>query len=189
MKKTTANINACAINSDSKIAIFVTLGSDTKDSNQLFIIDVEHKIIVNNFYCSSFKSAEIDTDNNLIKMKDHRGFIKEINFDNHQTNKVDYENQVLREGSVYDRLSLYECKLDEIKLKDKNYLHLLFQALNDNNASYSFGQDRLYRKIGEYYEVAGDTNNAIKNWEKALALNPKVGIKRKLKLLKEQIQK
>jgi tetratricopeptide (TPR) repeat protein len=184
-KKTTANLGACAISADSKTAIFETFRSETADSNQLFLIDVERKTIFNRFPCPhSFNSAEIDTINHRIKLKDHRGFVFEIDYDGHQTNHAAYESRILRDGSIYDKLSIYESKTDDARLNDRDYLHLLRQALDDKNASYSFGKDRLYRRIGEFYEAAGDIGKTIENWEKALAINPKVGVKRKLEALK-----
>ena len=187
-KKTTANLGACVISSDSKIAIFETFRSDTADSNQLFLTDIEKKTIFNKFSRPhSFNSAEIDTVSHLIKLKDHHGFVFEIDYEGHQTNRVAYENQVLREGSVYDKLWIYESKANDIKNKDENYLYLLIQALDDENASYGFGKDMLYRKIGEYYEAAGDISKTIENWEKALVINLKVGIKRKFDVLKKRI--
>ena len=154
-----------------------------------YILLLRIKTIFNKFLRPhSFNSAEIDTVSHLIKLKDHHGFVFEIDYEGHQTNRVAYENQVLREGSVYDKLWIYESKANDIKNKDENYLYLLIQALDDENASYGFGKDMLYRKIGEYYEAAGDISKTIENWEKALVINPKVGIKRKFDVLKKRIQ-
>ena len=50
-------------------------------------------------------------------------------------------------------------------------------------------RDVIYRKIGEYYEASGDTIKTIENWEKALTINPSVGIKRKFDSLKKSIFK
>lgn len=186
-KKTSANLNACAISGNSKVALFETLNSNTEDSDSIFIVDIEQKIIIQKLERpSSFNKAIIDTDNKLIKLIDHRGFIFEINFKGKQTNKDDYENQIVTKGSVHDRLSLYSDIPDEVKLKEEKYLELLTKALTDSNAPYSFGKDKIYRMIGEYYNANGDTEKTIENWDKAMQVNPKIGVKRKLETLKRK---
>jgi len=187
-KITTANLGNCAISNNSEIALFETFASNTDDGHKFFIVDVVQRQIIQKFERpASFNSAEIDTENKRIKLKDHRGFIYEIDFEGNQTNEKQYENQILTEGSIYDRLCLYANKPNEAKLKDANYLDLLTKAITDKDASYSFGKDGLYRMIGEYYEANGDILKTIKNWEKAIEINPKIGIKRKLDALKKKI--
>jgi hypothetical protein len=186
-KKTSANLGTCAISDNSKFALFETHNSDTEDSNSISIVDIEQKKIIHKFQrpCS-FNSAIIDTDKKLIKLKDHRGFIFEVNFTGIQTNRDAYEKQIMNKGSVHDRLSLYFEKPNEVKFKDEKYLKLLTEALNDSDASYSFGKDRIYRMIGEYYDANGDTEQTIENWNKAIQINPKIGVKRKLDNLKRK---
>ena len=187
-KKTSANLGSCAISNNSKIALFETYGSSTDESNSIFIVDIEQKDIIHKFQRPrSFNSALIDTNNKLIKLKDNKGFVFEIDFEGKQTNKEDFEKQVQTKGSVLDRLYLYSDKTDEVKLKDENYLNLLSKALIDNDASYSLGKDRIYRMIGEYYEANGNTLKTIENWDKAIEINPKIGVKRKLEILKRKI--
>ncbi len=44
---------------------------------------------------------------------------------------------------------------------------------------------KVYRRIGEVYEELGDLTAAISNYEAALAIDPKVGIKKRLAALKK----
>lgn len=186
-KKTSANLGTCAISDNSKFALFETHNSDTEDSNSIFIIDIEQKKIIHKFQRPAlFNSVFIDTEKKLIKLKDHRGFIFEINFSGQQTNSDAYEKQIMNKGSVLDCLSLYFEKPDEVKFKDEKYLELLTKALTDSDASYSFGKDKIYRMIGEYYDANGDTKLTIENWNKAMQINPKIGVKRKLENLKRK---
>lgn len=186
IKKTTANLGACAISSDSKFAIFETFSSETEDSNKFFIIDVKQSRIVSTFLRPhSFKTAEINTEKGSIKLKDYHGFIFEIDFNGNHINRHNYEMQVMQEGSNYQKLCLYGGKPDELKFRDQKYLQLLIEALDDKDSLHGFGEDRLYRRIGEYYDAVGDISKAIENWDKAIQINPKVGIKRKLDALKK----
>lgn len=187
-KKTTANLGACAISNNSKIALFETHYSNTDDANKIFLVDILQKQIIHKFQRpASFNNAFIDTDNKRVKLINHKGFSFEIDFDGNQTNVEDYENQIMTKGSVYDQLCLYSEKIDEVKFKDPNYLELLQKALTDKDASYSFGKDRIYRIIGEYYEANDDIPRTIENWEKAMQINPKIGVKRKLEAIKKKI--
>lgn len=187
-KKTTANIGNLAVSLDSKTAIFETHSSESSDGDKIFVIDIEKKELYKKFdKIVSFKKAFIKNDINRIKLQDYRGFTIEIDFDGNQTNKEDFENQVLKQGTIQDKLYLYQAKPDAEKLSDINYLNLLNNALNDKDAKYSFGLDNLYRKLGEYYESNHQIEKAIESWEKAIDLNPKVGIKRKLDILKNKL--
>jgi len=83
-------------------------------------------------------------------------------------------------------MALYEFRSNEQKYNDAYYLELLEYALGDDDTCYSFGKDRIYRKIGEVYEAQGLTAKAIASWEQAITLNPKVGIAQKLERLKKK---
>ena len=186
-KKTTANLGNCAISDNSQIALFETHSSDTNDGDKIFIVDILQKQVIHKFERpTSFNSAIIDTDAKGIKLKDHKGFVFEIDYEGNQTNAEEYKNHILAKGTVSDRLWVYADTPDEIKLKDPKYLELLTKALTDKDASYSFGKDRIYRMIGEYHEANDDITQTIENWENAISINPKVGLKRKLDTLKKQ---
>ncbi len=186
-QKTIANLGNCGISNDGKIALFETYNSNTKDSDSIFLIDIEAKEQITRFERPfSFIKPLIDTQSQRIKLINNRDFVFEIDFSGKQTNRDDYEKQIIDRGSIYDKLSHYFDKPDEIKLKDSNYLGILKKALIDEDASYSFGRDKLYRMLGEFHEANGDVKQTIENWEKAIEINPKVGIKRKLDLLKNK---
>lgn len=186
-QKATANLGACSISENGKVALFETHHSDTGDGGKLFIVDIEAKKEIKRIERpTSFNNAIIDTDKKRIKLIDHREFSFEIDFEGHQINPEEYEEQIMTRGSVYDRLWFYSSKPDEIKFRESGYLTLLKAALADKDASYSYGQDKIYRMIGEYHEGNGDNEQAVENWEKAIEINPKVGIKRRLTALKKK---
>ncbi len=184
-RKTSANIGNSGISEDGNIAIFETFNSETKDSDKIFIVDIVAKNIVNSFdRPCSFNDVHISAGSQRIDLIDNKGFHYEIDFEGKQTNTVEYETQILQKGAVYDKLQLYLSKSDEKKFKDTNYLAVLQSSLKDRDASSSFGDDKLYRMIGEYYYANNDIPLAMENWEKALEINPRVGIKKKLDNLK-----
>lgn len=184
-KNTKANLGTCAISENSKFALFETYNSDTSDD--IFIVDIQQKQIIQSFQRpTSFNKAIIDDENKRIKLEDPKGLLFEIDFAGAQTNKSEYENQIMTKGSVFDQFCLYSQKSDDVKFKDTNYLDLLKNALTDKESSYSFGKASIYRMIGEYYEANGDIPKTIENWEKAMQIDSKIGVKRKLVTLKKK---
>lgn len=186
-RKTTANLGSSGISNDGKVAIFETYNSSTEDADQIFVVNLEQGAISSKFDRPiAFIKADFNTEKELIKLIDNRNFTYEVDYQGNQTNKDEYDAQILEKGSIYDKLWFYSDKPDEIKFKDKDYLDLLFKATKDKDAQYSFGLDRLYRMIGEYYEANNETSKTIEYWEKAIEVNPKVGVKRKLDKLKSE---
>ncbi|WP_034890597.1 tetratricopeptide repeat protein [Gillisia sp. Hel_I_29] len=183
--RTNANLGNCALSIDSKIAIFETHNSDDNDGDKLFIIDLQDQKILKKLERPiSFKEAIIKTKDQKIILTTRNDFIYEIDFNGLHTNKEQYESQILNKGSITDVLYHFESKPDEVKFNDNDYLDVLSKAVNDENASYSYGLDKLYRRIGEFYENKGEINQTIHYWEKAIQINPKVGVKRKLQSYK-----
>ncbi len=185
-KKTTANLGKCNISDDGKIAIFRTHSSNTEDSNKMFVIDVEKAVIISKFNCpKSFSETVIDTNKSLIRLITYENLVFEIDFMGNNTNKEEYESQMKKTGSIHSRIWFYNEKADGEKFRDKRYLETLYQAVEDEEARHSFGLDKLYRMIGEYYECNNELEKTIDYWERAIKINPKVGIKMRLKKLKK----
>jgi hypothetical protein len=185
--KTSANLGSASISDDSTISIFETYGSDTTDSNKIFIVDIGAKKILKKIDRPVyFSEVKIDPLKRLLKLKDKKGLVFELDFNGLQTNRADYENQIMQKGSVLDKIYLFDEKPDEICFQDINYLNVLTQALNNKEACDRLRKESIYKRIGEWHLANNDTEMAIENWEKALKLNPKVGLKRKLESLKKQ---
>lgn len=188
-RKTTANLGTCAISENGIYALFETYGSETADSDQIFVVDISEKKIIAQFErMFAFNDATINESEKLIRFKNHEGLVYEVDFKGNQTNRTEYERQILTEGSVYVKMRFYEEKTEQEKFSDPYYLQLLEFALADQNASYSFGMDRIYRKIGEYYEANGQLEKTIEFWERAIEVNSKVGVARRLESAKKKIQ-
>lgn len=186
-KKPTAIPGNCAVSADGTTALFETHSSDTDDSDQVFIIDIPSGQIVGQFERPfTFNSAVILPDQQRVRFINHKNFVYETDYTGEQQNVEAYEKQILLRGSVCDKMVFYESRGRDEKYHDPYYVELLEFALGDEEACYSFGKDRIYRKIGEYYEAIGASDKAIENWEEAIAINPKVGIAQKLERLKKR---
>jgi tetratricopeptide (TPR) repeat protein len=174
--RTTANLGVCCISDDSSLAIFETYASPTDDADKIFIIDISAKAIAHKFdRPHAFNKVKIDSKKKCLKLTDSKGFIFICDFEGNQKNREQYEAAIFAKGSVWDKLALYESKGEKEKIG----------ALDDKDASYSFGKSNIYRKIGEFYMAAGNIPKTIENWNRALEIDPKVGVKRKLEALKK----
>jgi len=188
-KKTTANLGDCAISENGQYALFETYSSDTSHSDQLFVVDVTTRTLIGHFDRPFvFIMATILEATKRIQLKNNQNFIYEVDFTGVQTNLPAYEAELLKRGTVCDKMGLYESRSEEQRFSDPAYLQLLEEALTDKDATYSYGADRIYRWMGEYYLSNGEETAAINAWEKAVRLNPKVGIARKLEGLKKKSQ-
>ncbi len=179
--QTTANLGKCFISNDSQYSIFETYGSPTDDSNKVFIINVSETRIISKFERPfNFINAIIDSLNKTIKLISNSGFIYEIDFSCNQINIEEYKNSIIERGDLLEKLRCIEEYESNTLFSNAYYLKFLLDALKDKDSSYSYGKDRLLLRIGEYYEFHGDFDSTIDYWEKAIKLNPNVGIKRKL---------
>jgi len=107
------------------------------------------------------------------------------------------------EGEYYD---VYECNLVAIQFSKtaRNILENCREVLDEQTAkeiltylelalklgleNYPGVQARTHRTIGEVFQVLGYKQGAIEHFEKALDLNPGVGVKRRLNEIKKDIR-
>jgi hypothetical protein len=180
-KKTTANLGKCFISYDSRYAIFETYGSPTDDSNKIFVINVFERRIISKFDRPfSFVEAIIDSLKERIKLISNSRFIFEIDLLGNQINIEEYKKSIHDKGDLLEKIRCLEEYEANKLLANTDYINYLLESLKDENVLYSYGKDRLLRRIGEYYEFHGDIDNTIKYWKEAIKLNPKIGVKKKL---------
>lgn len=179
--KTLANLGICQISEDSKIGLFETHNSDNEDGNKIFLIDIESREILEKFERPIyFRKTIIDTNRKEINLKDKDNFDFLIDYKGNQLNEKNYDKKILQNGNVRDIIFHFEEKREEIKYNHTEYLTFLNKILKLNNEENPYGTDLIYRNLGEFYEKKGNISKTIECWEKALEINPKVGIKRRL---------
>lgn len=180
-KKVKANLGICAISPDSTYALFETFYAANSDADKIFVINVKDQKVESEFPREfAFNNASINSKERTIQFRSHRNFIFETDFNGSQINLEKYEKAILETGTIYEKLIFYGDKDKNLVLKEPDYLNTLLQGLKDKDALYSFGQDKLYRQIGECYEAIGNKQKTVEYWTLALDINPKVGIKKRL---------
>jgi hypothetical protein len=180
-RKVNANMGETAISADSTIAVFDTYYSENEDSSKVFIIDLSQKRIFSQFERQfEMSSAIIDTEKKRVRFSSHKGYIYETDYFGNQTNLEEYEELVWKFGSIYEKMQLFEKLPVQERNKNNKYIPLLESAMNDPEIISSNYQAIVYRKLGEFYESQNDISTTIKYFEKAVAADPKIGVKRKL---------
>ncbi|WP_418262898.1 tetratricopeptide repeat protein [Flavobacterium faecale] len=186
--ETQANLGSCCISENGEISVFETYNSDNEDGNNLFIIDIAKGSIINKIKKPiSFSKAIINTEVRTIELISKSEFIFEIDFDGQQVNLQEYKKKLLDKGSTNDILLYYSNLPNEIKFQDEDYLAVLEKATKNGDSFISLRNEKVYREIGDFYEVSGYVERAIKYWQKAIEINPKVGIKKKLNKYKANL--
>jgi hypothetical protein len=185
--KATANLGICAVSADSTLAFFETYGSEASDSNSMFVVDLIAKCILHKFIRPyPFNKVEIDTGEKTLALTNAYGFVFICDFEGRQTNKEEYEIVVIDRGTLSQKIRLYEGKSREEQLKSSVYLDWLIQSLKDGETLHVYGAAWLHRRLGELNEELGKQSVAVKHFEKALEINPKIGVKRRLEALKKR---
>lgn len=186
----TANLGSCGISDDGTFAVFETHNSKTDDGNKIFVVDIDSASIACFERFSSFSEVVIKPEDGVILFvlsgKYSFEVVYEADFKGNQVNEVAYEYVILKNGTLMDQYTYFKSKPIAEQLTDERYLKVLKRMLQDPQVETVVGYDWVYRMIGEYYEANDDIAATIENWEKAIYINPNVGVKRKLEALKRK---
>jgi hypothetical protein len=103
-------------------------------------------------------------------------------------NPEDFEQHKLLHGGPWELLEMAtkafkEATLDNKPVSSQKALKLVERAISKITESPNL-LAQAHRLAGEVFESEGDKHNAIKHFEKALEINPKCGIKKRLAALK-----
>ncbi len=118
--------------------------------------------------------------------------IYEYTYDGVFADSARWDEDRIKYASGFELVSIAQEKLKQFsdtRLKQEDaddILNILKRALKTNLNKYPNEQAKAYRVIGEVYETLGDVSMAIEMYEKAIKLDPKVGVKRQLEKLKKQ---
>lgn len=175
------------ISEDGKYAIAETAGKkDENDNNKLFLLKVETNEITvikkPNFIIENIK---LDTQAKIIHLLNDKEISLFVSFKGEIKNMQEFKKKTLEQSSISEKYNFYSKIPNSEKYKDENYLQLLLQLAQNETYSERFNKAKLYRKIGEYHLFNQTTDKALFYWEKALKINPKVGVKKRYdKLIK-----
>jgi tetratricopeptide (TPR) repeat protein len=188
-----ANLRDNCISSDGKFAACTLGNSNSKDGGLLAVFDLEKGALLNRIYPEDDAGIlfEISPEEKTITF-DYTKFGQfKYSFDGMFLDKERWYQAHLEQGSAFDLLYIAEEKLREKNTLDtettQGIITILNKALGKGLGQYKKEEAKAYRFIGEAYELMSLFEKAIENYERALSIDPKVGIRRYVDSLKKKI--
>lgn len=187
-----ANLWNNGISPDGRFAVCQTCNSDNADGNVLTFFDLlTGKILWQKQPETSWAdSYEFDLEKEIIYLvyRDKGKFA--YSFSGEFIDAERWQAERIKQASGFELHAIARERFQNLdKYVDPNVgkeiLSLLEKALQRGLDNYPEEQARIYRTMGELFEMLGEEPKAIESYERALRLSPKVGVKRKLEALKK----
>jgi hypothetical protein len=191
-KDVTANILMSEISSNGLFAVFQTANSTTEDCHKLFLIDVSQRAIRYSIDPLAGWPERYSIDEDTAEVIAHMKDLGAFRYDS--------------KGAFIDAAKLAKAKLvssryefaipaAEALLKSPNLtaetarqaLDILGRARKHGADQIDFWKARSLKLQGLAHEALGELREAVKAFDEALALNPKIGVKRKRDSLAKKI--
>ena len=187
-----ANLLNNGLSNDGQYAVCQTCNSDNEDGNKLFFFNLKEKRLMwkHEPEIGWADDYRFDTEKQILYLVYYNGRSYRYNFDGKFLDAEQWEKDIIEFGDGYNLIEVADRKrqqLDSTNAALSSYdevIDLLKKAL-DRGVSENT-QARVHRSIGEIYLKRGEKNKAIEHFEKALSLNPKVGVKKLLGKLKKE---
>lgn len=192
-----ANLNNCGLSNDGRFAVCQTCNSDHEaHSGMLFFFDVSNgKLLWKKEPETGWASGyEFDVPNRLLYLC-YEGVGKyRYTFEGQCLDEERWRQESrakrLQNPSGYDLVYIAEEKMGEIetgKASADQYTEV--ESMLKRSVGMDISENtkaQAHRRLGEIAEKLGRPSDAIREYERALELNPKVGCKRRLAQLKQQ---
>jgi hypothetical protein len=185
----TANAYNNGISADGQFAVVQLFHSDTDDGNKLSLFDLHKRTIINRFIPETgwANSYEFDPTNRILSLFYRIGRSYRYSFDGEFLDSSRYQTERVEDASPTELVLIVQEKLKEPVSEDVDtLLSLLERASSEDLKKYPDYLALAYRLRGELYEMAGNAQRAIEAYRDAPALNPKIGVKKKLSKIDKQ---
>jgi tetratricopeptide (TPR) repeat protein len=189
----TANLFNNGIAEDGRFAVCQCANSDTEDGGALAFFDFEKGILLWKIHPESGRAESYYFDcekKELLLRCRERGEYR-YSFAGQFIDKDKWEAERINYASAFELSLIAKERFKEkgtglSEADAQEILLLLGRALKKGLDEYPNEKAAVYRTMGEVKESFGEISDAINAYELALELNPKVGIKRHLDILKKQ---
>jgi ribosomal protein L40E/tetratricopeptide (TPR) repeat protein len=179
-----SNLGENGLSENGQYAVLETLYSESDDCNKIFFFDLNNKKLLweRKRDLGNIKSFKFDLNGNIliISYDKHGNYCYSFKGEFLDQNKL--EKYSITYGNGYELFDIARKKMEKLDYKDSNLsdyaeiLSILKKSSNKDISAYT--KARVYRSIGEIYYNFDKTDEALKNFGKALKYDPKVGIKR-----------
>lgn len=187
-----ANLYNNGISSNGNFGVSQTCNSDSGDGNILCFFDLEKKSLLWKIHPTIgwASSYHFDCEKKELHLTYREKGSYRYTYDGQFLNTEKWESEKINFMSAFDisgiaKERFYSEKNNLNETKAEEILSLFDTALSKGFDNYPNEKANIYRLKGEILESMGKIDVAINFYESAIELNPKVGIKRHLKELKE----
>lgn len=185
-----ANAYSNGISADGQFAVVQLCSSDASDGNTLYLFDLHKRKILSSFKpeTGSANSYEFDTNFKILSLCYSNGRTYQYTFNGEFLASARYQTERIEDASATELVIIVQEKLREPDSAGLDTsLSLLERAYSKGLSDYPDYLALAHRLRGELYEAAGDAYNAIEAYRDALAINSKIGVKKKLSKLEKQL--
>jgi hypothetical protein len=189
-RKFTANLATSAISKTGKYAVCQTCNSETEDSGSLFLFDVQTGKQLFSASPKAGWTSDYDVDEESVEVVAHIRDVGAFRYDRNGVfiDAARFREQSLESKDPFAALRAAEEYLSESSLtqeRGRQIVKALDRALNQTPAVDIKWQAEFLKWKGRAHEALKETTNALNAYEKALSINPKVGVKRRAAALEK----
>lgn len=188
-----ANMHNNGLSPDGRYAVCQCLHSETEDANVVAFFDTERGIMLwkrrPETGCAQTFDFDLAKEILILNYRDLGSF--RYSFYGAFLDADAWNEKRIERASAFDLALMARRKIKESAKslsaqEAKELLDVLRRALQKGLDEYPSEKARVYKSIGEVYETLGKPREAIVNFQAALKLDPKVGLKRRLSELQKQ---
>ena len=191
-----ANLGTTGISEDGQFAVCQTLESTSKsDSCKLYFFDTKNKKLLWKKLPETLGSElnwpenyRFDTKKKVLYLMHNKNRVYRYTFEGTFIDSKLYIHDCINTGNDTEFLeAIKELKVETSDNSDPREYDELIVPLQKRLKKFSDKDTRskIHRLLGEIYQLQGNNIEAIKHFETALKLNPRVGVKRTLEKLKK----
>lgn len=188
--KFSANIKSMGISDNGQYVIIQLYNSDTEDSAKSILFDTSNKRIISRFDPISFgnvKHYEFFMNEGFIQFCYSSGRKYLYTFDGTFLDYERYDKERIEDASATDLVMIVREKMQSPSPeKLPVLLELIERAFSMGLKGFHDYSPTAFRLKGEILEAMNNRTEAISSYKKALELNPKIGVKRKLQQLEKE---
>jgi tetratricopeptide (TPR) repeat protein len=191
-RKFTANLATNMISKTGKYAVCQTCNSETEDSGSLFLFDVKTGKQLFSASPDAGWTSDYDVDEESVEVVAHIRDVGAFRYDRNGVfiDAARFREQSLESKDPFAALRAAEEYLSESSLtqeRGRQIVKALDHALNQVPAVDIKWQAEFLKWKGIAHEALGEATDALNAYEKALSINPKVGVKRRAAALAKHL--
>jgi len=186
-----ANLDNNGISSDGQFAVCQTFDSNNEDGNKLLFFDLSKQELIWKVEPAPGRADKFsfDIESKKLCLLYNNGRTFRYSFSGVFLDSEKWDKEQLESANGYRLFEIAMEKKEEVESKIagsaiyNEFISLMKEALDKGVSEYY--QAMAHRELGEAYQKLGIITEAIHHYEKAIALNPKIGVKKLLKSLKQ----